>query len=137
MLELSLRPYADGCDSSPVPFIEGWYVAPEARRAGHRRRAGARRPSNGRIAEGYTEMASDALLENTDQRTRPRGARLRRGRARDPVPEGTEALTGANLCNGWPHCSVRSRLFCTIATTISGTTTPITATDIKSQPSWL
>ena len=34
MLELSLRPHVDGCDSSPVPFIEGWYVVPEARRSG-------------------------------------------------------------------------------------------------------
>jgi aminoglycoside 6'-N-acetyltransferase I len=34
MLELSLRPYVDGCDSSPVPFIEGWYVAEDARRTG-------------------------------------------------------------------------------------------------------
>ena len=63
MLELSLRPYVDGCDSSPVPFIEGWYVAPEARRTGvggalmHAAEAWA-------IAQGYTEMASDALLDN-------------------------------------------------------------------------
>src|SRR5262245_53817715 len=34
MLELSLRPYVDGCDSSPVPFIEGWYVVPEMRQQG-------------------------------------------------------------------------------------------------------
>ncbi len=64
MLELSLRPYADGCDSSPVPFIEGWYVAPEARRAGVGGALVGRR-SNGRMEKGYTEMASDALLENT------------------------------------------------------------------------
>jgi aminoglycoside 6'-N-acetyltransferase I len=37
MLELSLRPYADGCDSSPVSFIEAWYVAPEARQRCRRR----------------------------------------------------------------------------------------------------
>ncbi|MBA4097160.1 MAG: aminoglycoside 6'-acetyltransferase [Rhodospirillum sp.] len=64
MLELSLRPYADGCDSSPVPFVEAWYVAPEARRQGI---GGAlvRAAEQSAIAEGYTEMASDALLENT------------------------------------------------------------------------
>jgi aminoglycoside 6'-N-acetyltransferase I len=33
-LELGLRPYANGCASMPVPFVEGWYVEPEARRRG-------------------------------------------------------------------------------------------------------
>ena len=33
-LELGLRPYAEGCASSPVPFIEGWYVSPVARHKG-------------------------------------------------------------------------------------------------------
>ena len=63
MLELSLRPYADGCDSSPVPFIEAWYVAPEMRRRGV---GGAlvRAAENWAVANGYTEMASDALLDN-------------------------------------------------------------------------
>jgi len=63
MLELSLRPYADGCDSSPVPFIEAWYVAPEVRRTGI---GGAlvREAEAWAIAQGYTEMASDALLDN-------------------------------------------------------------------------
>jgi len=63
MLELSLRPYVDGCDGSPVPFIEGWYVAPEARRAGIGS-ALVRAAEAWAIAEGYTEMASDALLDN-------------------------------------------------------------------------
>jgi aminoglycoside 6'-N-acetyltransferase I len=27
-LELDFRPYAPACSSSPVPFIEGWYVEP-------------------------------------------------------------------------------------------------------------
>jgi aminoglycoside 6'-N-acetyltransferase I len=63
LLELSLRPYADGCDSSPVPFIEGWYVAPEARRKGV---GGAlvRAAEEWAVAHGYNEMASDALLDN-------------------------------------------------------------------------
>jgi aminoglycoside 6'-N-acetyltransferase I len=64
MLELSLRPYADGCDSSPVPFIEGWYVAPDMRRSGV---GGAlvRAAEQWALEHGYAEMASDALLENT------------------------------------------------------------------------
>ncbi len=63
MLELSLRPYADGCDSSPVPFIEAWYVAPEKQRQGV---GGAlvRAAEDWAIAHGYREMASDALLDN-------------------------------------------------------------------------
>jgi aminoglycoside 6'-N-acetyltransferase I len=65
MLELSLRPYADGCDSSPVPFIEGWYVVEEARRVGI---GGALigAAEQWALENGYTEMASDALLENTE-----------------------------------------------------------------------
>jgi aminoglycoside 6'-N-acetyltransferase I len=63
MLELSLRPYADGCDSSPVPFIEAWYVAEDARRGGV---GGAlvRAAEAWALENGYSEMASDALLDN-------------------------------------------------------------------------
>ncbi len=65
MLELSLRPYADGCDSSPVPFVEAWYVAPAARRSGI---GGAlvKAAEQWALDNGYTEMASDALLENVE-----------------------------------------------------------------------
>jgi aminoglycoside 6'-N-acetyltransferase I len=65
MLELSLRPHADGCDSSPVPFIEAWYVAPEARRSGV---GGAlvQAAEQWALDNGHTELASDALLENTE-----------------------------------------------------------------------
>jgi len=30
-LELSVRDFADGCDSAPVPHVEGWYIEPPAR----------------------------------------------------------------------------------------------------------
>src|SRR5688572_21260050 len=30
-LELGLRSVAEGCTSSPVPYVEGWYVAPDWR----------------------------------------------------------------------------------------------------------
>src|SRR5262245_8823757 len=33
-LELDYRKYSPGCRSSPVPFIEGWYVDPEMRGKG-------------------------------------------------------------------------------------------------------
>src|SRR5215469_17171397 len=65
MIELSLRSHADGCRSSPVPFVEGWYVAPDARRQGvgaalmEAAEAWAR-------AGGYSELASDTQLDNED-----------------------------------------------------------------------
>ena len=65
MLELSLRPYADGCNSSPVPFIEAWFVAPDVRRAGIGR-ALVKAAEQWAVENGYAEMASDALLENMD-----------------------------------------------------------------------
>lgn len=63
MLELSLRPYADGCRSSPVPYVEAWYVVPEARGQGVGRAlmAAAERWA---IERGHDEMASDALMDN-------------------------------------------------------------------------
>ena len=35
-LELDHRKYAEGCESSPVPFIEGWYVDPDVLRRWYR-----------------------------------------------------------------------------------------------------
>ena len=65
MLELSLRPYVDGCDSSPVPFIEAWYVAENARRSGV---GGAlvKAAEQCALENGYSEIASDTLLENSE-----------------------------------------------------------------------
>jgi aminoglycoside 6'-N-acetyltransferase I len=63
MIELSLRPYADGCESSPVPYIEGWYVV-----EGHRGRgigaALVKAAEDWAVGRGHSEIASDALLEN-------------------------------------------------------------------------
>lgn len=63
MIELSLRSIADGCKSSPVPYIEGWFVAPQARRQGI---GGAlvRAAEEWARAAGFAEIASDMLLEN-------------------------------------------------------------------------
>ncbi len=33
-IELSERSYAEGCETSPVAYIEGWYVDPDLRRQG-------------------------------------------------------------------------------------------------------
>jgi aminoglycoside 6'-N-acetyltransferase I len=62
-IEIGLRPYAEGCESSPVPFIEGWYVDPDVRFAGVGRALVQAAESWAR-AEGHTEIASDVELEN-------------------------------------------------------------------------
>jgi len=63
-VELSLRAYAEGCDSSPVAYLEGWYVAPDARRSGVGRALLRAAEEWGR-SQGCTEFASDAEAENT------------------------------------------------------------------------
>jgi len=64
-LELDYRTYAEGCESSPVPFVEGWYVAPEMRGRGVGRALVEAAEARAR-AEGYHEIASDAEIDNAD-----------------------------------------------------------------------
>jgi aminoglycoside 6'-N-acetyltransferase I len=64
-LELDHRKYAPGCDSSPVPFIEGWYVEPAAQGRGIGRALVEAAEARAR-AEGHDEIASDAEMENAD-----------------------------------------------------------------------
>lgn len=63
MLELSLRSHADGCTSSPVPYVEGWYVAADRRGIGVGRALMWTAEEWSR-ANGYREIASDCLLTN-------------------------------------------------------------------------
>ena len=63
-LELEYRSYAEGCISSPVPYIEGWYVDPSRRGQGIGR-ALVRVAEVHALASGYREIASDALIDNT------------------------------------------------------------------------
>lgn len=62
-VELSLRSYAEGCASSPVPYIEGLYVAEGSRRRriGRLLVAAAEAWAKGK---GFTEMASDTQIGN-------------------------------------------------------------------------
>jgi aminoglycoside 6'-N-acetyltransferase I len=62
-IEAGERSIADGCLSSPVGYIEAWYVDPDVRRQGHGAAlvGAAEDWARGR---GYAEMASDALLDN-------------------------------------------------------------------------
>jgi len=57
------RDYVNGTGSSPVGFLEGWYVAPEARKQGAGRALVAAVERWTR-EQGCTELASDALLDN-------------------------------------------------------------------------
>ncbi|GJG86298.1 aminoglycoside N(6')-acetyltransferase type 1 [Gemmatimonadetes bacterium T265] len=61
--EVGARAYADGCATSPVGYLEGWYVDPDVRRSG----VGAalvRAAEAWARGRGYAELASDALLDN-------------------------------------------------------------------------
>jgi aminoglycoside 6'-N-acetyltransferase I len=61
--ELSIRPYAEGCTSDRVAYLEGWYVVPEFRR----RKVGAAliaAAESWSRAQGCTELASDTEADN-------------------------------------------------------------------------
>jgi aminoglycoside 6'-N-acetyltransferase I len=58
-------PYVNGCETSPVVFLEGIYVEPGARRQGLARRLGEEIEAWGKQA-GCTEFASDIRVENRD-----------------------------------------------------------------------
>jgi aminoglycoside 6'-N-acetyltransferase I len=62
-LELDFRKYAPGCRSSPVAFIEGWYVEPESQGQGIGRALIEAAEAHARAA-GHHEIASDAEIEN-------------------------------------------------------------------------
>lgn len=63
--ELSIRDFANGCETQPVPFLEGIWACGTARRQGvasallHHLEAFAR-------ASGHTELGSDVLQGNGD-----------------------------------------------------------------------
>ncbi|HEX7926075.1 MAG TPA: GNAT family N-acetyltransferase [bacterium] len=60
-ISFSVRPFANGCDTMPVPFVEGWYVLPAQRRLG----VGGelmRAVEQWSAAHGYRELGSDTDL---------------------------------------------------------------------------
>lgn len=62
-IEVGLRDYAEGCDSSPAAYIEGWYVDADQRRGGVGARLVQVAEAWGREA-GCREIGSDCLLDN-------------------------------------------------------------------------
>lgn len=62
-VEVRLRDYAEGCESSPVGYLEGIYVEPEQRRSGVGR-ALVRAAEAWARERGCEEMGSDRGLDN-------------------------------------------------------------------------
>jgi aminoglycoside 6'-N-acetyltransferase I len=61
--ELAIRKYANGCETRPVPFVEGIWVKPQFRRQG----VGARLIGHVEafvMARGFREIGSDTLIDN-------------------------------------------------------------------------
>jgi aminoglycoside 6'-N-acetyltransferase I len=63
LLEARVRNYAEGCFSSRVGYIEGWYVDPDLRRQGLGRRLVCAAEQWARQL-GLVEMASDCDIDN-------------------------------------------------------------------------
>ena len=62
-IEINKRSYAEGAKSSPVPYIEGWYIDPDIRGNGY----GAQLMifAEGWAKEnGFNEIASDSEIDN-------------------------------------------------------------------------
>ncbi len=64
-LEAGTRKYAEGCKSSPVGYIEGWYVDEDLRGQGIGKALVQAAEAWAR-SQGLTEMASDTWLDNED-----------------------------------------------------------------------
>ena len=62
-IEIGERGYAEGCESSPVPYIESWWVDEDVRRKG----VGAalmQAAESWARERGHVELASDAVIDN-------------------------------------------------------------------------
>jgi len=62
-IEAGLRDYGEGCDTSPVGYIEAWYVDPHVRGQKLGREL-VQTAEHFAREKGCTEMASDTWLEN-------------------------------------------------------------------------
>ena len=70
--EVAIRPYANGCDSAPVAFLEGIWVTDTARRDGIGRRLVAH-IEDFLLARGFRELGSDTPLDNLASQDAHRG----------------------------------------------------------------
>jgi aminoglycoside 6'-N-acetyltransferase I len=62
-VSLSVRPWAEGCDAAPVPFVEAWWVDADLRGTGVGRALidAAERWCR---AHGHAELGSDVVVDN-------------------------------------------------------------------------
>jgi aminoglycoside 6'-N-acetyltransferase I len=70
--EVAIRPYANGCDSQPVAFLEGIWVKAELRRQG----IGAELIGHIEaflVARGFRELGSDTPIDNHASQAAHRG----------------------------------------------------------------
>ncbi len=63
LAEVSLRPYAEGCETTPVAYLEGWFVEEGARETGVGGALVQAAEAWGR-ERGCREMASDCAPDN-------------------------------------------------------------------------
>jgi aminoglycoside 6'-N-acetyltransferase I len=61
--EIAVRAYANGCETRPVPFLEGIWVEPELRRQGIGKRLLAHAEAV-LAARGFRELGSDSEIDN-------------------------------------------------------------------------
>ncbi len=62
-LEAGTRKYADGCETTPVGYIEGWFIDEDLRGKGNGH-ALVRRAEDWARSQGLKEMGSDTWLDN-------------------------------------------------------------------------
>jgi len=62
-LEAGTRKYAEGCEGSPVGYIEGWYMDKDLREKGIGKTL-VKAAEDWVRSQGLTEMASDTWLDN-------------------------------------------------------------------------
>jgi aminoglycoside 6'-N-acetyltransferase I len=70
--ELAIRNYANGCESAPVPFLEGIWVSPLRRRQGVGKRLIAHVEAFVKT-RGFCEIGSDTLIDNSASQAAHRG----------------------------------------------------------------
>lgn len=63
-VEVGVRKYAEGCITSPVAYLEAWYVDVDSRRQGIGKGLVVMAEEWAR-QHGYQEIASDTMIDNT------------------------------------------------------------------------
>ena len=62
-VEIGSRNYAEGCETSPVAYLESWYVDSDVRRTGLGTRL-LKAAETWALGHGFSEIASDTDLDN-------------------------------------------------------------------------